>query len=168
VVLTGGEPVLFPELAPLTRRLAEAGHHVTIETAGTVWQDGLHCDLMSLSPKLAHSTPAARLRVWAERHESRRWRPDIVRKLMEFSWQLKFVVRSRSRELLEEDAFELQAMLEELEVTGARDRVLLMPECTDPSKLGRHYAELASVCRRLGFRIGPRMHLTAFGHTPGT
>ena len=55
--LRGGEPLLFKGVAALTRLLAAAGHHITIETAGTVWQDDVCCDLMSISPKLSHSTP---------------------------------------------------------------------------------------------------------------
>jgi 7-carboxy-7-deazaguanine synthase len=60
VVVTGGEPTLFAEVAELCQRLRAAGHHVTVETAGTRWLDGLECDLLSISPKLAHSTPWAR------------------------------------------------------------------------------------------------------------
>src|SRR5277367_6900307 len=36
VVVTGGEPMIFP-IALLTRRLKEQGMHITIETAGTVY-----------------------------------------------------------------------------------------------------------------------------------
>src|SRR5688572_2622448 len=57
VVLTGGEPMVAPELPELAQRLREAGLHITIETAGTVAPGGIACDLASLSPKLAHSTP---------------------------------------------------------------------------------------------------------------
>ena len=35
VVVTGGEPLLQREIAGLTRRLKEAGLHITVETAGT-------------------------------------------------------------------------------------------------------------------------------------
>src|SRR5437762_2087672 len=35
-VLTGGEPMLFAELIPLSQRLRESGYHITIETAGTL------------------------------------------------------------------------------------------------------------------------------------
>jgi 7-carboxy-7-deazaguanine synthase len=52
VVVTGGEPMLFPAVAELTDGLKTRGLHVTIETAGTVWQP-VACDLMSISPKLA-------------------------------------------------------------------------------------------------------------------
>ena len=59
VVLTGGEPMLWSELVPLTTALRREGHHITIETAGTLYLP-VHCDLLSLSPKLASSTPDRR------------------------------------------------------------------------------------------------------------
>src|SRR3712207_6627723 len=48
VVITGGEPMLFAEMIPLTRRLAELSYHITIETAGTLFLPVI-CDLMSIS-----------------------------------------------------------------------------------------------------------------------
>src|SRR4029077_111378 len=38
VVVTGGEPMIAPEIVPLTARLRERGLHITIETAGTVFE----------------------------------------------------------------------------------------------------------------------------------
>ncbi|MFG0315120.1 MAG: 7-carboxy-7-deazaguanine synthase QueE, partial [Phycisphaerales bacterium] len=35
-VLTGGEPMIFKGLVPLSNELAKRGLHITIETAGTV------------------------------------------------------------------------------------------------------------------------------------
>jgi 7-carboxy-7-deazaguanine synthase len=169
VVLTGGEPLLFRPVAELTARLQRAGHHITIETAGTVELEGLHCDLMSLSPKLAHSTPHLRDAQWALRHEQRRWQPDIVRRLMDHPWQLKFVVRATDPHERERDVEEIEGMLQTLGVEPVdRQRVLLMPECTDRQRLPQDYASLVEVCQRTGFRLGPRLHITLFGHTPGT
>ncbi|HUB33862.1 MAG TPA: 7-carboxy-7-deazaguanine synthase QueE, partial [Bryobacteraceae bacterium] len=51
-VVTGGEPMIQPEIIPLTEQLRAAGLHITVETAGTVFQP-VACDLMSISPKLA-------------------------------------------------------------------------------------------------------------------
>jgi len=48
-VVTGGEPMIAPEIVPLTERLRARGLHVTIETAGTVFAP-VACDLMSISP----------------------------------------------------------------------------------------------------------------------
>lgn len=56
VVVTGGEPMLFEPVTALTRRLKEAGFHITIETAGTI-DRAVTCDLMSISPKLSNSVP---------------------------------------------------------------------------------------------------------------
>ena len=38
VVITGGEPMISPEVVALTEALRAQGLHVTIETAGTVFQ----------------------------------------------------------------------------------------------------------------------------------
>src|SRR3954471_6998 len=37
IVVTGGEPMLFAELIPLTQQLQAAGFRLTIETAGTLF-----------------------------------------------------------------------------------------------------------------------------------
>ena len=38
VVVTGGEPMIAPGIVDLTRGLKELDLHITIETAGTVYQ----------------------------------------------------------------------------------------------------------------------------------
>lgn len=167
VVLTGGEPLLFPAVAQLSRRLRAAGHHITVETAGTVWQDGLECDLLSLSPKLAHSTPWRRAPALAERHE--RLRLDIgvlARLLAAYAWQLKFVVRA---DAAADDLREIDGLLAALAVPASeRWRVLLMPECVDPAALVASMQALVAACVERGYRLGERQHIALFGHTPGT
>ncbi len=59
VVVTGGEPMIQQDIVRLTQRLKDFDLHITIETAGTVYQP-VTCDLMSISPKLANSTPTRR------------------------------------------------------------------------------------------------------------
>jgi len=169
VVLTGGEPMLFPALAGLSRRLQAAGHHITIETAGTVWLDDLAADLVSLSPKLAHSTPWVRDPAHAERHEQRRWRPEILRGLMaNYAWQLKFVVRTTPAGL-GQDLEQVDTVVGELGVaTHERSQVLLMPEGVDPEELSQDYKRLLSACIDRGYRLGERLHIAIFGHLPGT
>src|SRR6266566_4395256 len=49
VVLTGGEPMLMAEIVELCDALKARGHHITIETAATVYKE-LKLDLASLSP----------------------------------------------------------------------------------------------------------------------
>ena len=48
-VVTGGEPMIMPDIGELCERLKEAGQHVTMETAATVYAP-VRVDLASLSP----------------------------------------------------------------------------------------------------------------------
>ena len=167
VVLTGGEPLLFPGVAALSRQLRIAGHHLTVETAGTVWLDDLDCDLLSLSPKLGHSTPWLRAPKLAERHERARLDLGVLGRLMQrHAWQLKCVVRSSEAA---GDLDEVEQLLRHLAVPASeRHRVLVMPECTDAGALHASYRTLVAACIERGFRLGERLHIALFGHTPGT
>ena len=79
VVVTGGEPMIAPQIVELTERLRSRGLHITVETAGTVYKPVM-CDLMSISPKLAHSTPPGE---WATTHERLRIQAETLRRLMD-------------------------------------------------------------------------------------
>ncbi|HWF47796.1 MAG TPA: hypothetical protein VG168_12375, partial [Bryobacteraceae bacterium] len=160
VVVTGGEPMIAPEIASLTQGLRGAGLHITIETAGTVYA-AVTCDLMSISPKLRNSTPFEREGGrWAAQHERLRYRPDVLRRLMaEYAYQLKFVVSAP------EDLDEIEAMVSEL---GAdRARVILMPEGITASTLHERGLWIAEICKRTGFRYGPRLHVDLWGDRRG-
>ena len=90
VVVTGGEPMIAPGVVALTEALRARGMHITVETAGTVYAP-VACDLMSISPKLANSTPDDPK--WGPVHERTRQQLDVLRRLMaEYPYQLKFVV----------------------------------------------------------------------------
>src|SRR3954454_23507399 len=55
VVITGGEPMIMPDVVDLCAVLKAHGCHVTMEPAATVYKPVI-IDLASLSPKLANST----------------------------------------------------------------------------------------------------------------
>ncbi|MDX1948843.1 MAG: 7-carboxy-7-deazaguanine synthase QueE [Pirellulaceae bacterium] len=162
VVITGGEPMLYAELIPLCERLRGAGLHITIETAGTLHLQ-LACDLMSISPKLASSTPAFELAGrWAARHEQTRHQPAVIRRLIsDYAYQLKFVIDTPS------DCDDVQRWLAEFPAVR-RDRVLLMPQGTDPALLARTGEWLASYCQEHGFVFCPRKHIEWYGAKRGT
>lgn len=163
VVVTGGEPMLFQAVVPLTEQLKRLGHTITIETAGTVDQP-VQCDLMSISPKLANSVPPSESG-WLERHESTRWKPAVVRSLMQrCDYQLKFVV---SRSAVDESVLEISSMLSEIDCSDPM-KVFLMAEGVDAKSLDGDEAELAAVCQRHGWRLCPRMHIRWFGNRRGT
>jgi 7-carboxy-7-deazaguanine synthase len=156
VVVTGGEPMIAPEIIPLTQQLRDAGMHITIETAGTVFQP-VACDLMSISPKLSNSTPEGQ---WAPRHDRLRIQPDVLTDLMgRYDYQLKFVIRTPEDV---EEARELIAVL-----AAARERVILMPEGTDRDRLRERSSWLAEACKEEGFRFSPRLHVDLWGNRRG-
>jgi 7-carboxy-7-deazaguanine synthase len=155
-VVTGGEPMIAPEIVELTERLSRAGMHITIETAGTVFKPVI-CDLMSISPKLANSTPEGPL---AAQHERLRIQPQILTQLMaEYEYQLKFVIARA------EDLDELRALLEK--VNAPCGRVILMPEGTEPALLHERSIWLAEICKSEGFRFSPRLHVDLYGNRRG-
>ena len=157
VVITGGEPMIAPGIEELTRRLTQ---HVTVETAGTV-DVAVRCDLMSISPKLANSTPRDRDGGrWAAQHERLRHQPEILKRLMErYFYQLKFVITDPG------DLTEVRTIVNELE--ASKDRVLLMPEGVDPAVLAERGRWLVEVCKQEGFRFSPRLHIEWWGNRRG-
>ena len=163
VVLTGGEPMIAPDLPALAAGLRQAGRHITIETAATVAPSGIACDLASLSPKLFNSTPPAdRDPAWSKKHEDTRLRPQVIAEWIKtYNSQLKFVVSS------EKDLAEIKALLLQLPAVPS-DRVLLMPEGTVSKTLASRTPWLLEICKREGFRFCPRLQIELFGHTRGT
>jgi 7-carboxy-7-deazaguanine synthase len=161
-VITGGEPMLFAELIPLTQRLRDAGLHVTIETAGTLFLP-VQCDLMSISPKLAASTPPPeRAGRWTARHAATRHRPEVIRQLIDgYSYQLKFVIDRRA------DLADVDDWLAQFPHVD-RHRVLLMPQGTDLPTLKAIGQWLAPYCRENGFVFCPRKHIEWYGARRGT
>jgi 7-carboxy-7-deazaguanine synthase len=162
VVITGGEPLIFPEVKELTEKLKTADRHITIETAGTLETEA-SCDLWSISPKLSNSTPVGYASdEWIKNHNERRHCPAIVQKLMSRSdYQLKFVVGS----IL--DAEEVVEYLGEL-TNWDRDKVMLMPRGTTEEDLRLQTSWLTRWCREHGFRLCDRQHIYWFGNKRGT
>lgn len=160
VVVTGGEPMLFAELIPLCAALERQGRHITIETAGTLYLP-VECDLMSISPKLANSTPATDQK-WAQRHESARHAPQVVRRLVgEYPYQVKFVVDAPG------DCDEIETYLREIREID-RDRVLLMPQGIDAESLASRTEWLEPYCRANRLHFCPRKQIEWFGLVRGT
>jgi len=159
LVITGGEPMLQPELVPLTRQLAARSRHITIETAGTV-DRSVRADLMSISPKLSNSTPKSGR--WSERHERLRNRRDVVANLIRrYGYQLKFVVDT------EQDLDEIQGYLHGLPEVPP-DHVWLMPQSVSRAQLALKIDWVADAARRLGCRVSPRLQNERFGNRRGT
>jgi 7-carboxy-7-deazaguanine synthase len=154
VVVTGGEPLLQREIGALTRGLAEAGRHITVETAGSVDPE-FHCDLLSLSPKTANSDPPGDHR---ERHRQLRLELEPVRRLLRRfpEHQLKFVVEGAG------DLPEILLLLDSVGVVETA-RVQLMAQGCSAAEVAERAPEVAALCLEHGFRYTPRLQLDLFG-----
>ncbi len=182
VVLTGGEPLLPIASAQLVQSLQAAGFHVTIETAGTVFRD-VAPDLLSLSPKLAGSGPAALASVnarastnsqgveqgipssdrrWAARHESTRWQPAVIKALLAKAkqHQVKFVVDT------EADFAAAQAAASELCLEPGN--VWIMPQGISQEELQTKRQWLQQLVEDAGYRYCERMQIHWYGNRRGT
>lgn len=164
VVLTGGEPMIAPEIHELAFQLKEAGYHITIETAATIRPRGIACDLASLSPKLAHSAPDERLDdTWRQKHEALRRQPEVIAEWIAASdYQLKFVVRD------EADIAEIEELLRDTLCVVPPHKVLLMPEGTSAETLRARAGWLSKVCKARGYRYAYRLHVELYGNKRGT
>ena len=163
VVVTGGEPMIMPDVVELCAALKAHDCHVTIETAATVYKP-VPIDLASLSPKLSNSTPWDREGGrFAGLHERQRINMPVIQQFIDTSpsFQLKFVASSDA------DIEELLALLDRLRRCEPSD-VLLMPEGTDQTTLEGRTEWLSEVCKRTGFRFCPRLHIALYGNTRGT
>jgi 7-carboxy-7-deazaguanine synthase len=163
VVITGGEPMIMPDIEPLCAALKERGHHITIETAATVCKPVQH-DLASLSPKLSNSTPWNREGGrFADAHERNRINVPVIQQFVDAApeFQLKFVVSGES------DLGEIESLLKQLRGWSPPD-VLLMPEGIDAETLHARAGWIADVCKRTGYRFCPRLHVELYGNTRGT
>jgi 7-carboxy-7-deazaguanine synthase len=163
VVLTGGEPMIMPDIVALTESLKPHGYHITIETAATLFQP-VKVDLASLSPKLSNSTPWQREGGrFAAAHEKQRLNFPVIQQFIDMSpaFQLKFVVASAG------DLAEIDAVLSQLKGWQPAD-VLLMPEGTDAQTLGARAGWISEICKERGFRYCPRLHVSLYGNKRGT
>ncbi len=153
VVVTGGEPLLQREIGALTAALTAAGHHVTVETAGTV-APRIDCDLLSVSPKTSSSDPDGR---WRARHRAGRADRAPLLALLERhrEYQLKFVVAADT------DEEEIAALAAALGAPAGR--VVLMPEGRTAGEVAERGPMVAAMCLRRGYRYTPRLHLELFG-----
>ena len=160
VVITGGEPMLNPDLPELLQKLKDSGRHITIETAGIAFIPALPCDLMSISPKLSNSAPAEP--ALAAAHENSRLDIAVLRKLTcNYKYQLKFVVDS------EDDLPEIQQTIEKIENVDS-NKVMLMPQAATRDEFLTKSPMVADLCKRTGFAFSQRLQISLWNNQRGT
>ena len=160
VVITGGEPMIQPDLPKLVRELKAAGKHITIETASIAYIPDMPCDLMSISPKLSNSVPEdAKL---AASHEDSRLDLAVLGELIaHYNHQLKFVVDSAN------DLTEIQEILDRVGDLDA-GKVMLMPQAATREELLAKSPAVADMCKLVGFAFSQRLQVLLWNNQRGT
>ncbi|MDP2606975.1 MAG: 7-carboxy-7-deazaguanine synthase QueE [Deltaproteobacteria bacterium] len=162
IVVTGGEPLLAPEIVELMKALKRTGAHITIETASTIFKP-VACDLISMSPKLANSTPWKREKgKFAKMHEARRLNFGVMQEFLDgYDYQLKFVAEQR------QDFTEIRNLLDRLDGVDPA-RVMVMAQGTTTAALRRKASWIVALCKEHGYGFTPRLHIDLFGNRRGT
>jgi 7-carboxy-7-deazaguanine synthase len=144
VVITGGEPMICPNLSQLCKALKN--FHITIETSGIKFLPGLNCNLMSISPKLSNA--------YLKKSDKKRYlKIDHLKKLIkEYDYQLKFVIEKAK------DIAEVKQITKEMK-TIDRSKVLLIPQAKNLSQYLSRSPLVAGLCRENGFTFSPRLQL---------
>lgn len=167
VVLTGGEPMLYPEqVGVLCGWLRSHGRKVTVETNGTVYDSRVQPDLWSVSPKLESSFPDRAKHPAEHSLHARNLRPATMRHFWEVAEgtagtdvQYKFVVCA------EKDVDDVSALCGEHGLP--RGKVWLMPEGVTGDKVAENGRWVAEACKRHGFNLAMRVHTMLWGHRRG-
>ena len=158
-VITGGEPTIQAEaLTRLCAALSAAGMHITVETNAVVYVP-VQADLISMSPKLENSNPAADSGAFRFHQQKRINIPVIRRYLQSHECQVKFVVDDPS------DLEEIERIAEAAEIPP--ERTLLMPQGRAAEETQPKMQWLADICRDKGYRYSPRLHIDIWGEKRG-
>lgn len=161
VVVTGGEPLICPELPVLMDGLKKLGRHTTLETSATQYRP-VNCDLVSISPKLEHSVPiAGPLANHAQSHKTNRLNIEAIQQFIgNHDCQLKFVVECES------DLTEIEQILTELEGFD-KSAVLLMPQARTRAEHTERGPLVAELCIKHGYRYCPRLQVELWSDRRG-
>jgi 7-carboxy-7-deazaguanine synthase len=163
-VITGGEASLQPQLPAFTQKLHGLGKHITIETNGTHHVPGIECDLVSMSPKLAHSVAdPEKFPEEAKIQQRGRMNVDSFRRWIDgYNYQLKFVVSS------EGDIAEIQEWIKAVGRDIPPHKIQLMPEGVNMPTILSRTPLMEKLCKQYGYRYCCRLQIELFGNTRGT
>jgi len=158
-VVTGGEPMVNPQLPELLSEFKKTPCHITVETAGIKFIPNLPCDLMSISPKLSNSTPKEASA--AKVHNQNCLNIDALENLIRgYNYQLKFVVDTSG------DLKDIQQLLNQLPAVD-KERVMLMPQASTRQQYLEKSLMVADMCKNTGFSFCQRLHIMLYDDQKG-
>mgnify|MGYP005848964715 CR=1 FL=1 len=153
VVVTGGEPMVCPEIAALVDGLADRSRHITVETSGIEYVGGLKCDLMSISPKLSNSISGEA----ADVLEVEPFNVEAMQRLIdEYDYQIKFVVDGPG------DLDEIAETIEKLKNVNPY-KIMLMPQASTKVEYVKKLPMAAEIAKDTGFALSPRLQVEIWG-----
>ena len=150
IVITGGEPSLYPdEIKKICSAMHENFRKVTIETNGSNFIE-CEADLISISPKFSGSQLD---------HSIECWYPEIIRKYMEhgIQAQIKCVVGT-----------EIEARDAIMKISSEnfpKNLVFLMPKANNRDLILAGADWLVKFCCDSGFKYGARLHILLWDTT---
>lgn len=161
VVVTGGEPLIWPETPTLLHELKQQGQFITLETNATQYRP-VECDLVSISPKLASAISDKPEHAQHIAGHERAWlNLEAIQSFMDnHQVQLKFVVVSE-RDV--EEVEEIVAKLTRIE----RSEIMLMPQARTKQEYRRRAPQVAQICVERNFRFSPRLQIDLWGSQRG-
>jgi 7-carboxy-7-deazaguanine synthase len=167
VVITGGEPTMFPhELKYLIEKIKEVNPeaYITLETNGTYYSDFMSMiDLISISPKLKSSIPYKT--PYEKMHEKSRvnaealYRISLLKKDNQSDVQWKFVFTGY------DDIEEIMVIKNDLGLCSSD--IYLMPEGISKEDLDKRRLPTIEACAKYGFNFSDRLHILAWGNVRG-
>jgi len=173
IVITGGEPIVNPQLSGLASALKENNKHITIETSGIQFIPNLACDLMSISPKKVPPSGTAPdtfffneglLSAISSHYNEEKKVPDTffaVKQLIEnYPYQLKFVVDSAG------DLTEIQQFVKLLGEVD-HSKILLMPQASSREELIAKAPMVAELCKQTGYAFCNRLQILLYDDRRG-
>lgn len=163
VIITGGEPMINPQLPQLAAELKTLDKHITIETAGIKFIPDIPCGLMSISPKTSNSGQKAKK---AKKGSDPFFFVvpsyiEAVRQLIEnYPYQLKFVVDTPA------DLSEILQFVTDLGDID-RARIMLMPQAKTRDELLTKSPMVAELCKQTGYVFCNRLHILLYNGQRG-
>jgi 7-carboxy-7-deazaguanine synthase len=160
VVITGGEPMVDPDIARLVGELKAADKQITIETAGIAYIPDMPCDLMSISPKLDNSVPDD-VKMAAIHKDSKLDIAVLEELVSNYNYQFKFVVDSVH------DVAEIQELLDKIDNVDTA-KVMLMPQAATREELLSKSPIVADMCKLIGFAFSQRLQVLLWNNQKAT
>lgn len=166
--ITGGNASFYPELLQQEVDLLKANNiFVAIEDNGTQYHPIKGLDFVTLSPKLANSTPKVGTQIQdptiggvvtqyhVDRHEKDRKNYISMKNwITNYDYQLKFVCTTEDQLVEIENLITL--------IKADKDKVCLMPEGVTAEQLAKRRAWLMELCIEKGYRYSDRLHIIAY------